>query len=91
MHVLAYPKFRLAAGEREELLADYLPYAEVWTAATVTGTPVCRDLADQMFIDLAHSANAQALVNGDEDLLSLRAQGPRFGIVSVADFLKRFP
>ena len=27
VRVLAYPKFRLAAHEQEELLADYLPYA----------------------------------------------------------------
>ena len=27
VRVLAYPKFRLSALEREELLADYLPHA----------------------------------------------------------------
>jgi hypothetical protein len=29
LRVLAYPKFRLDASERELLLADYLPYSEV--------------------------------------------------------------
>ena len=93
LHVLAYPKFKLGASERGELLADYLPYAEVWAGADASapGAPVCRDLADQMFIDLAHSANAQMLVSGDEDLLSLHSQCTGFAIVGVADFLKRFP
>ena len=29
LRVLAYPKFRLDAAERETLLADYLPFAEI--------------------------------------------------------------
>jgi predicted nucleic acid-binding protein len=29
MRVLAYPKFKLSAAEQHELLADYLPFAEV--------------------------------------------------------------
>ena len=74
IRVLAYPKFKLNASEREELLADYLPYAEVWADADAPapGAPVCRDPADQMFIALAHSANARMLVSGDEDLLRQR-------------------
>ena len=28
IRVLAYPKFRLSQAEQDELLADYLPYAE---------------------------------------------------------------
>ena len=28
VRVLAYPKFRLSQAEQDELLADYLPYAE---------------------------------------------------------------
>jgi len=30
IRVLAYPKFKLDASEREALLADYLPYAETF-------------------------------------------------------------
>jgi putative PIN family toxin of toxin-antitoxin system len=93
MRVLAYPKFKLDAAEREELLADYLPYAE--TVAEVQtpapDVPICRDRADQVFLDLAYSAKVEALVSGDADLLSLRTQCPHFAIIRPADFLKRFP
>jgi putative PIN family toxin of toxin-antitoxin system len=93
MRVLAYPKFKLGAAEREELLADYLPYAETVAEAQTPApdTPICRDPADQMFLDLAYSAKAEALVTGDEDLLSLRAQCPRLTIMRPAEFLQRFP
>lgn len=94
MRVLAYPKFKLDADEREELLADYLPYAQtvadIQTPAVADGL-VCRDPADQMFLDLAYSAQVEALVSGDEDLLSLRDQCPRFAILRPADFLQQFP
>jgi predicted nucleic acid-binding protein len=35
---------------------------------------VCRDLKDQMFLDLAQSGGADILVSGDEDLLVLVGQ-----------------
>ena len=98
LRVLAYPKFKLGASEREELLADYLPYAEVWAGADASApdAPVCRDPADQMFIDLAHSANAQNPGCASRDglvqrCLSLRAQCTGFAIAGIADFLKLFP
>lgn len=73
VRVFAYPKFRLAPDEREELLADYLVYCE--TIENVHRCPVsCRDAADQAFLDLAHSGNASVLVTGDGDLLALSEQ-----------------
>ena len=74
IRALAYPKFRLTAVEQHELLADYLPYCE---AVTVTvpnpppRTPECRDPADAPFLELALAGAAEALVTGDEDLLTL--------------------
>jgi len=72
IRVLAYPKFKLTAAEREELLGDYLPHAEVCDkqhAGVVL--PKCRDPNDQMFIELAAAADADALVTGDADLLAV--------------------
>jgi putative PIN family toxin of toxin-antitoxin system len=75
LRVLGYPKFRLTATEREELLADYLPYVET-VALPEAGEPLpeCRDRADLPFLALARAANADALVTGDEDLLALAGQ-----------------
>ena len=70
--VLSYPKFTLAAADCEELLSDYLPFAElVTTPARPPALPQCRDPDDQKFIELAFSAQADMLVTGDKDLLVL--------------------
>ena len=72
LRVLAYPKFKLTAEEQQNLLADFLPYADVvelpapWPEVTA-----CRDEKDQMFLVLAHVAKADALVTGDADILAM--------------------
>ena len=84
LRVLAYPKFRLTPEEREELLADYLPYGEVvapWQ--NKPEVPVCRDEKDQIFLDLAQVGAAHWLVTGDRDLLNLGGQ-VRFQIIAPA-------
>ena len=75
LRVLAYPKLKLTPEEREELLADYLPYGEVvspWKSKPKV--PVCRDERDQVFLDLAAVGAAHWLVTGDRDLLNLGGQ-----------------
>lgn len=77
LRVLAYPKFRLTAQDRHDLLEDFLPHAEaVDLPATWPALPACRDAKDQMFLVLAHIGQAQALVTGDADLLALRESFP---------------
>ena len=71
--VLQYPKFRLDKDDREELLGDFLPHAEVVRGEDpASSLPRCRDADDQKFLDLAHAAQADALVTGDRDLLACR-------------------
>ncbi len=87
VRVLAYPKFGLSAGDRNELLGDYLVYCE--QVGRVKPCPVhCRDQHDQAFLDLAHTAQAEALVTGDRDLLSLAGKTP-FPIDSPAAYRER--
>ena len=75
MRVLTYPKFKLSATDREELLADYLPYCRsVRIPARLPKLPVCRDMNDQMFIELAAVGTADWLVTGDKDLLVMEAE-----------------
>jgi putative PIN family toxin of toxin-antitoxin system len=71
--VLGYPKFRLAAADCVELLAGYLPYCDV-VELTESCPVVCRDVKDQLFLDLAQSGRADVLVTGDQDLLVLAGQ-----------------
>ena len=71
IRVLTYPKFKLTAAEREDLLADYLPFCETADAGTSADLPTCRDTADMPFLALALAAKADALVSGDADLLVL--------------------
>ena len=75
IRTLVYPKFRLAAHEQEELLADYLPYGKaVRIPVPPPATPPCRDAFDVPFLELALAGKADALVTGDKDLLSLAAE-----------------
>jgi hypothetical protein len=60
--VLAYPKFRLQAAERERLLEDLLPWCESWTAAIPTSAHRVRDPHEQVFLDLVLAAATPALV-----------------------------
>ena len=85
--VLAYPKFRLAATDRDELLAEYLPHCEV-VDLTKKCPVLCRDRNDQPFLDLAQSGKAQILVSGDGDLLALAGQ-VRFAIETPEQYRLR--
>jgi len=92
VRVLAYPKFKLDAGARQELLADYLPWAEVVEIPNPPPpVPACRDPFDLPFLYLATSGRAQALVTGDADLLSIANGKTRaarsFAIIRPHDFL----
>lgn len=71
--VLGYRKFKLSPEYQIELLSDYLGYCEI---IRVTGAcPIqCRDVRDQLFLDLAQSGKADLLVTGDDDLLVLAGQ-----------------
>ncbi len=69
--VLCYPKFRLVPVEREEMLAEYLPWCEIVTIPAPPVVPDCRDPFDRPFLELALASGADALVTGDGDLLAL--------------------
>lgn len=86
---LAYPKFALSAEERERLLADYLPFAEI-VQPDDSGSPVprCRDPHDQVFLDVATASGADALVSGDKDLPAVDGLCP-FPILSAKDLAER--
>ena len=85
--VLAYPKFKLSPEDREELLGDYLPYCEVVEIPRrLPCVPKCRDPLDLPFLHLALAGLAEALVTGDQDLLSLNRVGP-CPIITPAVFL----
>lgn len=89
LRVLAYPKFDLSADEREDLLADYLPWCEtVEIPAAPPAVPRCRDPLDRPFLELALIGGADALVTGDRDLLALKAAFP-VSIITVAELKER--
>lgn len=86
--VLSYPKFRLSRTESDELLGDYLPYAETVEVATDLELPLCEDERDQMFIELAAAGEADALVTGDAHLLDMADRLP-FEVLPPAEFGRR--
>ncbi len=90
IRALAYPKFKTAAHEQEELLADYLPYCKtVRIPSPPPATPPCRDAFDVPFLELALAGKADALVTGDKDLVSL-AGSLACRILGADQFLRKF-
>lgn len=90
MRALSYPKFKLTAEDQRELLADYLPYClPVSMPAKPPRTPSCRDPFDVPFLQLAIIGNADFLVTGDKDLLSLKVRSG-YRIVNAEEFLRSF-
>lgn len=83
LRALTYPKFKLSADDREELLGDYLPFAERVEVSETPHHPRCKDPDDQKFLDLAHAGRASILITGDKALLALAAEC-RFDILSPA-------
>jgi len=84
LRVLAYPKFKLSTLEQQELLADFLPYADVvQLPAPWPDLPVCRNEKDQVFLVLAHVGKADALITGDADILAMREDFP--GLIMTAE------
>lgn len=74
IRVLSYPKFSLTEDEITDILADYLPYAEVHAGPVPARLKVAADPQDQSFIDLAMAAAADAIISGDRHLLALDGQ-----------------
>ena len=87
LRVLSYPKFKLSHEELNELLADYLPFAEVVAVPAATTLVSGPDPDDQKFLELALAANADALVTGDADLLGLSMEVP-FHILRPAELAR---
>lgn len=83
LRVLAYPKFRLSQSEREDVLAEYLPFCDSFAADVGGDAPTVRDAADQHFLQLALAAKVAFLVTGDNDLLVLASALPPDSIMIV--------
>jgi len=87
--VLGYAKFKLTSADRDELLADYLPYCTtVIIPRKVPKIPSCRDPGDLPFLQLTAHARADFLVTGDRDLLDIRDK-MHFAIVSAEAFMSK--
>jgi putative PIN family toxin of toxin-antitoxin system len=86
--VLARPRFanRLTAYDRDEILALIADLA-VWIEPKLTVTD-CRDKKDNIYLELAASVGADAIISSDGDLLELDPwRGVR--ILSPRAFLDR--
>ncbi len=77
IRVLHYPKFRLTADERGDLLAQYLPWCEAVDVSNAPAVPACRDPNDRPFLELALGGRADASITGDADILAL---APSFAV-----------
>jgi len=90
VRVLAYPKFKLTAGEQVDLLADYMPWVRVVSIPDPPPpVPACRDPFDLDFLHLAVAGKAHALVSGDKDLLVLDGKRGLCPVLGVDAFCQQ--
>ena len=68
---LRYPKLSLSGYRIVALLDYYSIYCETIAVSEPPAIPACRDPEDRKFLELALSAQADALVTGDDDLLAI--------------------
>lgn len=88
IRVLEYPKFRLSPTDRDEVLSEYLPFAEiVFKDAEGPAAADERTAADPGEI-VATRSRADALITGDADLLVLAGTVP-FEVLTPAQALAR--
>jgi putative PIN family toxin of toxin-antitoxin system len=82
------PKFDkyISTEEREDFLAVVEKYSQFIVITTQLN--ICRDPDDNKFLELAKDANAEFIITGDEDLLSLTVL-PEYQnqIITPRDFL----
>ena len=84
--VLARPRMKVTAANRELALARYTSYAEMiaWREPAPS-LPRCRDADDQLFLELAERSAAAVLISRDQELLRLDLQMRLVCSVSVLD------
>ena len=82
--MLRRPKFDFTEEEANDLADSYISHCErVTEGPRPEGTPVCRDRTDQIFIDAAHRAQADALISRDPDIMVLHERS-RIPIMNTA-------
>ena len=74
--VLSYPRFNLDSIELQMALDAYLEWAKAVEVPEGLTLPTPRDPSDRPFLELAIAGNADALVTGDSDLLTLAPDFP---------------
>lgn len=91
LRVLEYPKLRLTAADREQLLGDIMPWVRVVSVPVPPPrTPPCRDPMDLPFLHLAVAGRAHVLVSGDQDLLALAGRAGLCPIIDPRTFCERY-
>jgi uncharacterized protein len=86
--VLSYPKLQTVVGDADELI-KLLALAEIVVTPTETVT-ISRDPDDDRLIEGALEADADVIVSGDQDLLTLGRIG-HIQILTPRQFLEYLP
>lgn len=91
LRALSHPKFGLTPADRNDLLADYLPWCETVAVPEGPEAPDRRDPRDPdvaMLPQVARAGRADAMVSDDPDLLA-RAPAFQIPVLSPGDVSTR--
>ena len=83
--VLRYDTLRLGDDDARAILATAQALASPIAIETLPRLPRCRDPDDQMFLEIAVAARADAILSRDDELLRLHRRMTReFGVAVIA-------
>lgn len=81
VRVLGYAAFALDASRQTDIAREVACLATAVETPTITGVlPRCRDPDDQMFVEIAVTCHASALLSRDDALLRLSRRMRAFGV-----------
>ena len=87
MDVIGRPTFKLSQADQEIVMQAWESCSRLIEDTAIESAPfTCRDLDDQVFINMAYSIRPALLLSKDLRVLELRALAQRYGIEISQDY-----
>ena len=85
--VIARPLFSLSQGDQERIVLEWRSLAKMIKDEDIVKAPwECNDKDDQVFLDLAYTAQPCMLISKDNEVLRLASRAAKEGVVITADY-----
>ena len=85
--VISRPLFSLEQSAQEKLVQEWQSLARIIEDQNISAAPwQCRDMDDQIFLDLAFTSKPSILLSKDNEVLKLASRAAKEGVQITADY-----